>query len=111
MRKATARAFDDDLLVYGNRKSDLYIWDITTAAKRDAAIRALFTLLDDDWQVYGDLAEPLAWDAAETNQRVWYRQAKAGDVDAMADLLTARRQHEYETWHTETLIDATKKEH
>jgi hypothetical protein len=43
------------LLVYGNRKSDDVMYDISTPEKKAAAFLKVFKLLDKDWQVYGDL--------------------------------------------------------
>lgn len=43
------------ILIYGNRKQDDDIWDISTPELAEAAYRELFKTLDEYWQVYADL--------------------------------------------------------
>lgn len=43
------------VLVYGNRKQDDVIYDVSTPEKEAAAFLLLFKMLDEDWEVYTDL--------------------------------------------------------
>lgn len=90
------------VLLYGNRKSDTIVFDVTTPALEAAAYLALFKILDREWQVYEDLKDPLAWDASETGpsarERQIYTKAKAGDAAAAKRLLCMRNGNEYEKW-------------
>ena len=45
------------VLIYGNRKQDDDIWDISTPELEEAAYRELFKTLDEYWQVYADLGD------------------------------------------------------
>lgn len=87
-------------LVYGNRKQDSQSWDISTPAKREKAIRALFNILKDDWKVYtcGYWGET---PAEEKVQKDFYKAACEGNVGAMEALLVKRNGYEYENWHIE----------
>lgn len=44
------------VLIYGNRKCEDLIWDISTPEKEEAAYRALFIMLDTQWLCYSELA-------------------------------------------------------
>ena len=81
-----------ELLVYGNRKQDDYLWDISTPEKRAAAFLELFVFLRDDWQVYecGTLS---------AKEKEWYDKAQEGDASAAEKLLTKRKSYEYEEWY------------
>jgi len=77
------------ILLYENRKIDPIAFDATGDKQRDA-FYALFTYLDENWKVYGDLTN-------ENNQQSrFYHSAKAGDKDSAARLLAARRAYEYD---------------
>lgn len=43
------------ILIYGNRKTDPTIYDISTPEKENAAFLLLFKMLDEDWEVYSDI--------------------------------------------------------
>lgn len=45
------------VLVYGNRKQDDVIYDVSTPEKEEAAFRTLFKLFDEEWQVYSELKD------------------------------------------------------
>jgi hypothetical protein len=45
------------VLIYGNRKQDDDIYDISTPEKEAAAYLRLFNYLNEDWQVYDDLRD------------------------------------------------------
>lgn len=78
------------VLIYGNRKQDDYIYDVSTPEKEARAFIQLFQYLDEDQDVYaGDLTR---------EEEVLYKRAKEGDADAAKKLLTARRTYEYEEW-------------
>ena len=79
-----------ELLVYGNRKSDIMVWDVSTPEKRAASFLDLFKLLDEDWQVYSV--------GITREHGVLFRKAKKGDAVAAETLLTARKDYEYESW-------------
>ena len=81
-----------ELLVYGNRKQDDYIWDISTPEKRAAAFLDLFAVLRDDWDVY----ESSALNTTEAGLLV---QANEGNAVAAEKLLRRRKTYEYEEWH------------
>jgi hypothetical protein len=120
------------LLVYGNRKCNNVYWDISTAKLEEKAFRALFKLLDTEWQVYVDLTEgpeklefpvnhPVGcmcedcksirsierdrerWYGQESDQREWYQLAKKGNYQAIKDLLKVRQDYEYEQWSIEAV--------
>jgi hypothetical protein len=84
-----------ELLIYGNRKQEDEIWDISTPEKRAAAFLDLFKILRDDWQVYeSDL---------NTKQAGLVVLANEGDAKAAETLLKQRKSYEYEQWYvTET---------
>jgi hypothetical protein len=44
------------VLVYGNRKSE-EMWDASTPEKEEAAFKALFKFLDEEWDCYCELAD------------------------------------------------------
>jgi hypothetical protein len=81
-----------ELLIYGNRKQDDQIWDVSTPKKRREAFLALFKILRDDWQVYegGDL---------RVSEQKLLLKAGLDDAEAAEKLLTGRRGYEYEEWH------------
>lgn len=82
-----------EVLIYGNRKMDDEVWDISTQELREKAFLELFAMLRDDWQVYS---------AAALNkvQQTLYNKASAGDAAAAEKLLKFRQSYEYESWHT-----------
>ncbi len=80
------------LLVYGNRKQDDQIWDISTPEKRAAAFLELFAILRDDWQVYES-------SELTTKEAGLLVQANEGDAAAAERLMKGRRTYEYEEWH------------
>jgi hypothetical protein len=84
------------VLIYGNRKQDSDIYDVSTPEKEAATYLKLFQYLDEKWQVYCDLP---------TNQKDRYAKAKFGDADAAKRLLNARCDYEYEEFHFGTVID------
>jgi hypothetical protein len=87
------------VLIYGNRKQDDEIYDISTPEKEAAAYLLLFRLLDEQWEVYCDLP---------ANQKSRYEKAKAGNADAAKRLLNARKDYEYEEFHFGEVIDPLK---
>ena len=84
------------ILIYGNRKQDDEIYDISTPEKEAAAFLRLFKTLDNEWQVYTELNK---------KEKELYRAAKNGDSNAARRLLTARKNYEYEEWHYGEVID------
>ncbi len=46
-----------EILMYENRKSGTYIWDISTPELKDQAFLKLFRVLDEEWNVYFELKE------------------------------------------------------
>lgn len=84
------------VLIYGNRKQDDEIYDISTPEKEAAAFLLLFKTLDEDWQVYGELNK---------REKELYKAAKAGDANAAKRLLTMRKGYEYEEWRYGNVID------
>jgi hypothetical protein len=99
-----------EVLHYDNRKISPLLWDASTKEKKAAAILALFRYLKDEWEVYSELAEPLAWDAQPSKQRLLDEKAVKGDVDAAHRLLTARKSYEYEYWSFIDVDDPQAKE-
>lgn len=75
------------VLIYGNRKQDDEIYDISSPAKEAAAYRKIFETLDSYWQVYEDIT---------SIHRRWYDLAKKGSDTALIKLMNARRTYEYE---------------
>ena len=86
------------VLIYGNRKQDDAIYDISTPEKEAAAFLAVFKTLDEDWQVY----ESSDLNAAD---KKLYDAAKAGDAAAAKRLMSRRKDYEYEEWHYGEVID------
>lgn len=43
------------ILIYGNRKQDDVLYDISTPEKEEAAFRAVFKTLDEKWHVYSEI--------------------------------------------------------
>lgn len=114
------------ILVYENRKVDACYFDASTEQLEAGAYLALFKLLDESWQVYGDLKEPVSgWrklpeghpegcmcepcvgyrqEQAELPKReklraaevALYKRAAAGEAAAARDLLERRKDGEYE---------------
>jgi hypothetical protein len=84
------------VLIYGNRKQDNDIYDISTPEKESTAYLKLFHYLDEKWGVYCDLP---------ANQKDKYTKAKAGNADAAKRLLNARRDYEYEEFSFGEVID------
>lgn len=94
------------VLLYENRKVDPLVIDATTPEQQRLAFLFLFRHLRDEWEVYADLEEPLAWDEIETNERKLYRQACDGDALAAQRLLETRQDNnEFELW---LLIDVVE---
>lgn len=86
------------VLIYGNRKQDDEIYDISTPEKEAAAFLAVFKTLDEEWQVYtsGGLNQ---------KQKALYADAKRGDAEAAKRLMTMRKSYEYEEWHYGEVIN------
>jgi hypothetical protein len=78
------------ILVWNGPNGDQY-WLADTPARRDAAMKALFTLMD-EMGYYAD---------GEVSQR-WLDAARAGDMPYIRAVLDSRRRHEYESWDMET---------
>jgi hypothetical protein len=77
------------VLVYGNRKSDDIIINISTPEKEAAAFLKLFNYLDKEWDVY-NCCPGTQWD----ERRI--KAARAGDAALAKELLTRRKRDEYE---------------
>jgi hypothetical protein len=75
-----------DILVYKGKHGRSY-WLIDTPARRDAAFRSLFNLLDE----YG------CYEDDETS----LSEARAGDDNAVRSLLERHNGYEYEEWDIE----------
>jgi hypothetical protein len=84
------------VLVYGNRKQDDDLYDISTPEKEDAAFLLLFKTLDEDWGVYTDL---------NLRERELHQQAKAGDGKAAKKLMSGRQRYEYENFRIDHVQD------
>lgn len=80
-----------EVLVYGNRKQDDMIWDVSTPELRYAAFLKLFYYLHDEWDVYS--ASPL-----KPTEQALFEKARLGDSAAAERLLTKRSSYEYEEW-------------
>ncbi len=85
------------VLIYGNRKQDDEIYDISSPEKEAAAFLRLFKNLDNGWRVY-----TLGINAKE---KKLYDAAKGGDAGAAKKLLTMRKDYEYEEWHYGEVIN------
>lgn len=85
------------VLIYGNRKQDDDIYDISTPEKEAAAFLRLFNTLDEEWQVYGG--------NLGAKEQPLYDAAKKGDGAAAKRLLTMRKSYEYEEWHYGEVIN------
>jgi hypothetical protein len=87
-----------DLLIYGNRKQEDIIWDISTPEKRAAGFLALFRFLNEEWDVYQS-------DDLNAAQEKLFNKAVKGDAVAAECLLTMRKNCEYEEWDFGELIN------
>jgi len=79
-------AGEPSVLIYTNRKIDMMVWPFTTPEERRAAVLALFTYLDTEWEAYSELHDARL------------DRARAGSADAAYYILRERRDYEYETW-------------
>lgn len=82
------------VLIYENRKTDAYVWDVTTPELMNNAYISLFRLLDEQLECYDSIRED-----GNSNQIQWYKEAKKGDYTNLYRLLEARRGYEYENWY------------
>jgi len=98
------------VLIYQNKKSDAYVWDVSTPELLDKAYWSLFKVLDEDWEVYGELQDDV-WDRNIVNTskgdwehlKILYNKAKTGDLSNIKALLESRKSYEYEEWHITTV--------
>ena len=74
------------VLIYENRKTDPYGWDISTSKLEREAYLSLFTLLDKKWQLFESLG---------VMQSQIYAKAKQGDCEAARSVLEYSRDWEY----------------
>ena len=86
------------VLIYQNRKSESYVWDVSDGDKALKAFISLFNLLDETFQVYDNIRE----DGTKEQIR-WYKEAKKGDYVNLTKLLNARKNYEYEEWYISTV--------
>lgn len=87
------------ILIYGNRKQDDEIYDVSTPEKEAATFLMLFKLLDEEWMVYDS--------GLTAKEEPLYLAAKAGDAPSAKKLLTRHKTFEYEEWHYGEVIDPT----
>jgi len=83
------------ILVYHGKHGDEY-YLVDTPERMDAALRTLFTQLDEDG-CYGD--------KDEDEDAALIRLARAGDIRIIRRLLNHHRDWEYEGWDIEAAID------
>jgi len=88
----------ETVLIYSNRKVDARVWNISTPEKRKKAFLSLFRLLSSEWDAYADFE--LFPEDQPVEQMNPYDLAKLGDAAAAEELLTIRRDrnYEYEYW-------------
>lgn len=81
-------------LIYFGKHGNEY-WLADTPERLEAALRKLFTRLD-EWGCYesGNLGEP-----------DWLDKARAGDLKSIRWLLEVRQDYEYERWELEEAVD------
>ena len=84
----------ETVLIYSNRKADARVWNVSTPEKRKKAFLSLFTILSDEWDAYADLE--LFPEDQPVEQVNLYYLAKLGDAGAAEQLLTMRRDRDYE---------------
>ncbi len=85
-----------EILIYGNRKQDDMMWDISTPEKKKAAFLLLFKYLKDEWGVYCDMS---------VKDKELYDRAIEGDAFSAEKLLTRRKTYEYEEWNYGLIIN------
>ncbi len=86
----------EKVLIYQNRKSPAYVWNVSTPEKRAKAFLSLFNLLDTEWDCYVDLdINPTVEVKYEAEL---FRAAKAGNAKAAEELMSIRLDIEYEYW-------------
>ncbi len=83
------------VLIYQNRESGTYVWDVSTEELENKALISLFRLLDEEMGCYNCIRE----DAIDPRQIKWYKEAKKGDYSSLCLLLDARKDYEYEEWY------------
>jgi len=74
------------ILLYGGKHGHM-VWEASTSEQEDAALKALFSFLDKEWNVYNDL---------RMVESALYDKAKQGDQKSIKNLLLLRRNYEYE---------------
>lgn len=67
------------ILIYGNRKQDDAIYDISTPEKEEAAFKAVFATLDGYWRVYADLQNFKEPEICEPCQKDLHRLCESSD--------------------------------
>lgn len=101
------------VMMFGHRKQSAVLYDISTPEKEAAGWLAIFWLLDNDMEAYGDIEDEDA-DAPENHrykyaqQREWHAAARAGNAEAAQKLITLRKRlgYEYEDeWSIEEVMD------
>lgn len=77
------------ILVYGGKYDPEY-WDASTPLKEAAALRRIFTKMEDLGYYESD----------EMNKKeaTFYKMAKLGDNDALKRFMILRKDYEYEDW-------------
>ncbi len=87
-----------NLLVYHGKHSDCY-WLVDTQARYDAAMVALFNLLDE----YGYYRSKV------DRFNVILLAARGGELKYIKDILESHNGYEYESWDIEKAEDATER--
>lgn len=77
------------ILLYENRKVDPVAWDASTPELKKNAFLQLFRLLDEDWQLFTELADM---------QSKVYEDARNGDAQAARKVLNYHKGYEYCNW-------------
>lgn len=90
------------IIIYENRKSDPICLDASTPEKENAAFLELFNYLKDNWDCYCEIED----ESTPKKQKEWYNKAVLGDAKAAKNLLTARRDYEYEEWKYSNVVSS-----
>jgi len=83
-----------EILTYGNRKTDMIGWDISTQELKDKAFSELFKILDEEWDIFSYL---------ENAESKVLLNARKGDSKHILKLLNLTQGYEYCDWNTLTL--------
>lgn len=91
------------ILIYGNRKQDPDVYDISTPEKELAGYLMLFNILDQDWNVYDEIKSEKSM--YKKSSLGLLEEARKGNAESARLLLNRRKVNEYEDFQIIEPID------